>query len=320
MSRAVPIQKADPGRESAGIAPLKQNAPLVPVDSAASRALVGVIGILTFLAALCAGAAELVATSSSEWRTAVSREVTIQVKPSTQRNIEADVARAAVIARGAVGVSEARVLSRMESERLLEPWLGAGLDLGELPVPRLVLVQLAEPGEVDLPALRGRLADEVPTAILDDHHLWLSRLSTMANTLVGIGLGLVGLVLVATGLAAAFATRGAMAGNRDVVGVLHFVGARDAFIAREFQHRFFRLGLKGAALGGGVALGLIAILGALARTWGANAAGDQIEALFGAFDLGWRGYAGIVAIIGIVAVVTAFVSRRSVRRFLRGNV
>jgi cell division transport system permease protein len=168
--------------------------------------------------------------------------------------------------------------------------------------------------------LRGRLADEVPTAILDDHHLWLSRLSTMANTLVGIGLGLVGLVLVATGLAAAFATRGAMAGNRDVVGVLHFVGARDAFIAREFQHRFFRLGLKGAALGGGVALGLIAILGALARTWGANAAGDQIEALFGAFDLGWRGYAGIVAIIGIVAVVTAFVSRRSVRRFLRGNV
>jgi cell division transport system permease protein len=217
-------------------------------------------------------------------------------------------------------VSDARVLSRAESERLLEPWLGAGLELSELPVPRLVVVQLAEAGQIDLPALKGRLADEIPTATLDDHHLWLSRLSTMANTLVVIGLGLVALVLVAAGLAAAFATRGAMAGNRDVVGVLHFVGAHDAFIAREFQRRFFRLGLKGAALGGGMALGLIAVFGASARGWGANAAGDQIEALFGAFDLSWRGHAGIVAIMGIVAAVTALVSRRSVRRFLRGTI
>ena len=45
---------------------LKRDAPLVPVDSAASRALVGVIAILTFLAALCAGAAELVATHSAQ--------------------------------------------------------------------------------------------------------------------------------------------------------------------------------------------------------------------------------------------------------------
>ena len=45
-----------------------------------------------------------------------------------------------------------------------------------------------------------------------------------------------------------------MAGNREVVEVLHFVGADDDFIAREFQRRFFQLGLKGAAAGGGRAL------------------------------------------------------------------
>src|SRR3712207_8928720 len=47
---------------------LRRNAPLVPVDSAASRALAGGIAILTFVAALCAGAAELVAASSAGWR------------------------------------------------------------------------------------------------------------------------------------------------------------------------------------------------------------------------------------------------------------
>src|ERR671921_179660 len=66
---------------------LKGHAPLVPVQSAASRALVGVIAILTFLAALCAGAAEIVASNSQEWRSAVGREATIQVRPNPQRDI-----------------------------------------------------------------------------------------------------------------------------------------------------------------------------------------------------------------------------------------
>ena len=80
-------------------ASLRRNAPLVPVDSAGGRALAAVIAILTFLAALCAGGADLVATSSGEWRSAVAREVTIQVRPHPQRDIEADVARAAELAR-----------------------------------------------------------------------------------------------------------------------------------------------------------------------------------------------------------------------------
>ena len=40
-----------------------------------------------------------------------------------------------------------------------------------------------------------------------------------------------------------------MAGNREIIEVLHFVGASDAFIAREFQSHFRRLGLRGAIIG-----------------------------------------------------------------------
>ena len=89
----------------------------------------------------------------------------------------------------------------------------------------------------------------MPGATLDDHALWVSRLSTMANTIIAVGVVLVALVLVAAGLAVTFATRGAMAGNREVVEVLHFVGANDDFIAKEFQRRFFQLGLRGSVAG-----------------------------------------------------------------------
>ncbi|MGO4707000.1 cell division protein FtsX [Microvirga sp. 2MCAF38] len=297
-------------------ASLRRNAPLVPVESAGGRALAAVIAILTFLAALCAGGAELVAASSTQWQSAVSREVTIQVRPQAQRSIDADIDQAVSLAKRAPGVEEVRTFTKAESERLLEPWLGTGLDFGDLPVPRLIVIKLQDDAKPDFSGLRQALKDKVPTASLDDHALWLSRLSTMANTVIGVGLVLVILVLVAAGLAVTFATRGAMAGNREVVDVLHFVGANDDYIAREFQRRFFRLGLRGSALGAGAALIVTIVLGFFTRSWRASPAGDQLEALFGSFSIGWRGYATVVFIALIVALVTAAVSRLTVRRFL----
>jgi cell division transport system permease protein len=310
-----------PGEASAASLPqamaLARNAPLVPVDSAGSRSLVAVIAILTFLAALCAGAAELVSAGSAQWRSSVAREVTIQVRPTPQRDVDADVARAVELARADPGVTDVRPFDKGESERLLEPWLGSGLDLAELPVPRLIVVKVASGGRVDLSALKARLAEETPNASLDEHALWLARLSAMASTVVAIGIVLVALVLLATGLAVAFATRGAMAGNKGVVEVLHFVGADDAFIAREFQNRFLSLGLKGGLVGGVGATLFLAALGVAASAWRATPQGDQIEALFGAFDLGWRGYVVTLVIALIVSLVTGAVSRVTVRRYLR---
>lgn len=296
---------------------LRRNAPLVPTDSAASRALAAVIAILTFLAALCAGAAEIVASSAGQWQGAVAQEVTVQVRPGPGRNIDADVSRAEGIAKAAPGIAEARVFTKAESERLLEPWLGSGLDLSDLPVPRLITLKLASDATPDLKALRANLTEALPgVASLDDHALWLQRLSTMANTFVGIGVSIVALVLAATGLAVIFATRGAMAGNKEVVEVLHFVGANDDYIARAFQSRFFRLGLRGGAIGAGAALLAFALAGVLARVSRSGPAGDEIEALFGTFQISWRGYA-IIVVIGVIAsLVTGVVSRITVRRFL----
>lgn len=140
----------------------------------------------------------------------------------------------------------------------------------------------------------------------------------MANALVIIGLIVMALVLTAMALAIAFATRGAMAGNREIIDVLHLVGAEDRYIAQEFQGHFLRLGLKGGAIGGGLAV--LAFLGAgiVTSRWIASPGGDQIEALFGAFSLGWTGYVSILTIAGIVAFITAVVSRATVFRNLRG--
>jgi len=296
---------------------LRRNAPLVPTDTAAGRSLAAVIAILTFLAGLCAGAAEMVAANASQWQGDVAQEVTIQIRPGPGRDVDADVAKAAGIAKAEPGIAETRVFSKAEAERLLEPWLGSGLDLSDLPVPRLIALKLGNGQGADLRRLRTRLLEALPgVASLDDHALWLQRLSTAANAFVGIGIGLVILVLVATGLAVTFATRGAMASNREVVEVLHFVGADDDYIARAFQRRFFGLGLRGGAIGAGLAILFFVAGGLLARAARSGPAGQEVEALFGAFQIGLRGYASVLLIGVIASLVTGVVSRITVRRFL----
>lgn len=291
--------------------------PLVPVESIAGRALIIVIAIMTFLAALTAGAAQLVGAASSEWQSAVAREVTIQIRPVAGRAIDQEVARAAEIARATPGIAGVKVYSRQESERLLEPWLGTGLNLDQLPVPRLIVLRLDDQKAADFGALRRSLVENVRGVTLDDHRVWIARLASMAQSIVILAIGIVALVITATALAVAFATRGAMAGNRDIVEVLHFVGASDGYIADEFQNHFLRLGLKGGVAGGVAAMIFFVLAGALASAWVATPGGDQIEALFGSFSLGVGGFMAMGLIIVLVALVTSIGSRITVMRTLR---
>ena len=150
--------------------------------------------------------------------------------------------------------------------------------------------------------------------------MMLGAYATLGALKIGINLWIaifvVGLVFTAMALAVAFATRGAMAGSRHIVEVLHFVGAEDRFIAREFQRLFLRLGLKGGAIGGLCALALFLASRVLSNVWALSPGGDQIEALFGSFSLGPKGYALIGLIAFAIAILTGYMSRVVVFRHL----
>jgi cell division transport system permease protein len=273
---------------------------------------------MTFLAGFVVGIGALVNAAAHDWTDNIAHEMTIQVRPSVNRDIEAEVAKAVQIVRNARGVVSVRVFDRNESRGLLEPWLGAGLELNELPIPRLVVLELDSQVQVDNAALTRSLKEQVPSASLDDHRIWLDRLAAMANSLLSIMVMILILVLVATAMAVGFATRGAMAGNRDIVEVLHLVGATDGFIAKEFQRHFLRLGLRGGVIGVLAALATFNLFALLAGWWNVGSNIDPTEALFGAFSLGLPGYVAIALVGAGVALLTGAVSRIIVFRHLRG--
>jgi cell division transport system permease protein len=293
------------------------SAPIVPGNSIAGRALVAVVAIMAFLASMTTGAVVLISAAASDWQAEVAREITIQVRPQSGRDLEAEVRKAADIARAAPGVAEVRPYTPEESSRLLEPWLGSGLVLADLPVPRMIVVKVA-PGEaLDLAVLRKTLNDQVPGASIDDHRGWIEQMRSMSRTAVAGGILILLLVFAATVLSVIFATRGAIATNRPVVEVLHFIGAPDSFIAGHFQRHFLWLGLKGGAIGGGAAILLFAFAEVVSRWLPGGASADRVSALFGAFSIGTTGYVAVGIQVIVIAVLIAATSRQTVHRTLQ---
>lgn len=290
---------------------------IVPRDTVTSRALVMVIAIMTFVAALIVGAVGLVRDAATHWRTDMVREVTIQVRPVQGRDISAEIGKAIEVARRTPGIADARSLTREETGRLLEPWLGGNVELGSLPLPRLVVVRLDGKAEPDLAGMRRVLAAEVTGATLDDHRTWSARLTAISDAIMIAGTSLLVLVLVATTLSVSFATRGAVATNRAVVEVLHLIGARDSYIAGTFQRHFLAVGLKGGLIGGVTAAFLFAITGIVPSVLSWLPGGDEAAFLTGQFALDRQGYLGIAGIVALMTLVTTIASRVTVRWTLR---
>lgn len=302
---AAPVAKPAPRRTTA----------IVPERSVAGRTLVLLIAIMTFLSGVTLGGVVLVQKSAIAWSSDVGREVTIQIRPIEGEVMDSNIRTAVALAEATPGVTGAHAVSLEDSEKLLEPWLGSGLDLSQLEIPRLVVVELGNPKDVDLTTLERELKT-VKGATLETHAAWRQQLNTMAATLVISGILVLLLIVAATVLAVVFATRGTMASNREIVDVLHFIGASNSFIAGEFQGRFLALGFRGGVLGGLAAVLFFFLVAGAAGSIVPDEASAQLGFLFGRFSLGFDGILGIAAVIPVLAALTAITSRLTVRRFL----
>nr|WP_319384761.1 ABC transporter permease [uncultured Roseibium sp.] len=297
-------------------AKLRPSAAIVPPQSVAGRALTLVVAIMSFLACLTVGAVSVVWDAADAWQNDLVREITIQIRPTEGVDMLREIDKAVALVQEFPGIGSVRALSDAETKSLLEPWLGEGLELDGLPVPRLIQISVGDPGLLDLQQLRSSVSQQVTGASVDDHSIWTSRLSAMAGAVVAGGVAIMILVLGSMVLSVVFATQSAMAGNKDVVSVLHFVGAEDGFIAREFQRHFLLLGLKGGVSGGVAAILCFVIVDLLTRQASGQAGSDQLSALFGSVAVSLPGYLGVLAVVFLVAILTALTSGIAVKAHL----
>ena len=294
-------QAANPDLAAARLAKLG-GAPLLPQAGASGAPLIAVLGAMCFLAAVTIASTLIVFKASDAWTADLSRSATVQIKGASNAELDA-VARTLLQALAAAPeVARAVALDRAQTEALLEPWIGTANLPDDLPVPRLIEIDLAPGAPADLDRLRRRVAEAAPQATLDDHRKWNDQITRFSAMLKGAAYLALALITVTTVAIVIFAARADLAANAEIVEALHLMGAEDRFIASHVQRHFLKLAAIGAMAGGMAAIGALAGVYRLAQHW-AGDDGFMPMVAFGAADLLWIALAP--AALCAAAAVTA---------------
>jgi cell division transport system permease protein len=241
-------------------------APFLPQADARDGALVFVVATLCFLACLTTLGFLATDRAARGWTHQLEAQATVIVRPKAGETPDSAAGRAAEALAGVAGVVEARALEKEKAEALVAPWLGDISDLEDLPVPRLVAVDLDPKLPASVEILRKTLAAQGIDAVVDDHSVWAEDIARAARLARWAGAGVFALIAAAAGAVIAFATRAGLQARRDVVEVLHLAGAENGFIAGLFQVRFARMAARAGLFG---ALGA-ALVGAALRLAGGD--------------------------------------------------
>ena len=293
----------------------------MPAGSVTSNSLTLVISIMCFLACLTAGAVYMINQSASAWLDDIASEVTVQIEPRERVDTDRVVKEVTAFLAKQTGIRTVRPLSLDDSAALIEPWLGNSESLKALPVPRLVAIEVDRLQPPDLVALRRDLVAQFPKGVvLDDHRHWQQQIRTVTRSLALGGLAILMLVGAATTAIIVSAARSAMASNREIIEVLHFVGATDRFIAGEFERHFQRLGVRAGLVGAASAMLVFLLMPSIMELLGGGAVtAAELQRLIGSGALDAVGYGVLVIVVFVIAALCRLTSRFGVFRILNSQ-
>ncbi len=287
------------------------------------RMLPLLVAAMAFLAALAMAGWFASAALARHWQGGAEASLTVQVPRAGEPAQQGDSTRLAAVQAllvGTPGIASAHALTEHELADLLKPWLGQGVGRLAIPIPAVIAVRLTN-AAANLEALSRRLSAAAPGTILEDHGVWIRRLSRLARSLQACA-GLA--VLLVAGVAAAvigLATRSGLSARRDAIEIVHGLGATDSYIASRFAGRVTLLAAIGAGLGALAAVPVLLVLARLAAPFGGAPAdpetgpaepwADVLANLPTALWLTLPCLPAIAAAIGFITAQTA------VRRWLR---
>lgn len=276
-----------------------------------SRFLPWIVGAMVYLAALTLAGVLAAGELVSGWRAELTGALTIELPQpveATDADRQARLQRVLDVLTATPGIAHAEVLGPDAMAELIGPWLGPDAAAADLPLPDLVAVELNNDATVDSVALALKLAEAAPEARLDDHRDWLDRAERLSWLVRLLAMLVLGFVSAAAALAVLFVTRTGLDIHREVIELVHLLGAPDRYIARQFQTHALMQGFLGGLLGLVAGAATITAIGWLAATLGGG--------LVPLAQLGWIDWAIIASLPVAAALVAMLTARIAVLHFL----
>ncbi len=209
-------------------------------------------------------------------------------------------------------IEQVTPLSDEQLEQLIQPWLGDGIEVNKLPLPRLIDVKIRKDAEINYNKLAEELAELTPYASLDNHKLWLNKLMHFADGLKMLALTILCLVILVNSGAIFYSTQSSLGLHRNIIEILHLMGAKDTYIAQQYARRTGWLGLMGGVIGIVLAIPAILLIGNLALQIEGGIISEAGLSIFS-----WLIIFSLPLFAGLVAMMTAYYTvKRTLEKML----
>ena len=232
----------------------KQELPLK--DNSTTLFLKVMISIAVFLFAVTLAGVLSINSMLNAWNNSILGSLTVQIMPVN--NINQEKARletleqqkkAVDFLKTVDGVLKVTPLPEVQLQKLIRPWLGDGVNLENLPMPRIIDVKISTDAEIDFAKLAAKLAEVSPLASLDNHKLWLDKLVKFADGLKMLAMSILVLVIAITSGAIFYTTQTNLGLHKNIIEILHVMGAKDTYVAQQYAKRDAMLGFVGGCIG-----------------------------------------------------------------------
>ncbi len=214
-------------------------------------ALAALLAVMLYIGALALLAHHVLSHAASGLDPVLQSRVTYEilpdtVKPQNRKLMDDRAAKLLGDLRKTAGIAKAEIMDQGKMAILLEPWLGTRAKLDDLPLPVLIDVQLSGTN----PPTHEQLAaiiNDLPGVSLDDHARFQGELMRFVSALRAVDVTVLLLTFVSLLLTSYFAAQATFHMNREVIELLHLIGANDQAIAQHMGITVVRLALYAAA-------------------------------------------------------------------------
>ncbi|MGE4350826.1 MAG: cell division protein FtsX [Bdellovibrionales bacterium] len=271
-----------------------------------------IMTIMVFLGSLAMAAQAALVRTSVSWEYDLQSRLTVEVpsmpdelgeikKTKTEKIVE--------LLKDKNEIDDVTIVPESETTELLKSWISDPALFAALPLPTLIDVDLKVGRTIDRDKLREELSRTCEGIMIHSHASWMDRLMgflTGLGILAGIMLALTAIALVASIIVIC---RAAMSVQHDTIELLHFMGATDVSIAKEFQRHIRYLAIPAAVIG---------FLLALITLGGLTLLLNSLGGLSLLAASSWVTVGIVMALIPIGAIFLAILTARlSVQKFLQ---
>ena len=214
-----------------------------------------ITAFMVFLACITLATAIIGNDLTTDWDRRMSNNITIQVLPDMRnknpdKEIEERIKNITEILKQTPGIKSSYAMSLKETTELLKPWLGdIGKNKLDIPLPRIITVEVSDIIPLNIKALTDEIKNYSHLITIETYETWMSEFTktlSALQTLLGL---IIILILTTTGITICYATKSGLTTNKNVIEVMHMVGAQNSYISKHFSNQMMQLSITGGIIG-----------------------------------------------------------------------